>query len=453
MSDTPLTTEQKTEQLALQGGLKAVSTIEGKGQPKIGAEEFVSVAERFGFEGDELARIRDIAETRDWEQGPFLANYYSDLPETKVNAFERVAKEVMGAPFATGVSSGTGALHSAFVACGVGPGREVICPAVGFYATAAAVAMAGGVPVFCDVDESLSMDPDKLDHLINERTVALAPTHTMGGICPMDRIMQVARKHNLKVVEDCAQSCGGRLNGQFVGTFGDFGCFSISAYKIVGGGEGGLVLCKNQEDWDRVNGLAEGGGLWRPNRFGETRYEGELIIGGNYRMSEIEAAVDVVQMSKMEQTVGRFREAFGRTISQLETFTEITPKLRHTPDGEVGYTLRFFSESVELAVKIAEALNAEGVGAGTRGGDGNPDWHIYHHMLPLKQHFACNCYDGDGQSTYAHGTCPVADDLFERMVSIGINQWYTQSDCDHIAAGINKVLRAYCTPAAGGRPW
>ncbi|MDP6357527.1 MAG: DegT/DnrJ/EryC1/StrS family aminotransferase, partial [Planctomycetota bacterium] len=151
------TTDRQTEQLALQGGMKAVSGIEGKGEPKIGAEEFMSIAERFGLSEETLAKIRDAVEAEDWGGGPFLANYYCGLPESRVQAYERTARELFGSPFAIGVSSGTGALHSAFVAAGVKPGTEVICPAIGFYATAAAVGMAGGVPVFCDVDNSMTM--------------------------------------------------------------------------------------------------------------------------------------------------------------------------------------------------------------------------------------------------------------------------------------------------------
>lgn len=445
--------ERLTQQLALQGGMKAVSAIEGKGQPKIGPEEFMALARRFGLSDTTLAKIRAAVEEEDWGGGPFLANYYSGLEESEVKKYERIAREVFGSPYAVGVNSGTGALHCAFVAAGVKPGTEVICPAIGFYATAAAVVMAGGMPVFCDVDESLTMAPDAIEPLVTERTVALAPTHPMGVVCAMDRIMAVAEKHGLRVVEDCAQACCGRFHGKLIGTFGDFGCFSISAYKIVGGGEGGLVLTKTERDWDKVNGVAEGGGLWRPVRFAPERYQGELIVGTNYRMSELEAAVDAVQLSKAEATVARFRKVKRQITSRLGSFREITPQLRHDPAGDVGYRLRFFPESTDLGKKICEALRAEGIGANTRGGEGKDDWHIYHYMHPLKGDIACACYTGNARQTYEKGACPVADDLFERVVDIGLNQWYTPKDCEHIAAGINKVLNAYCTPAETPKPW
>jgi len=454
---------RKREQQALLSSQRSVTQFEGKGQPKIGPEEFMSIAERFGFTETTLAKIRAAISEEDWGSGPFLGNYYANLPETKVQAFQRTAREVFGAKHALGVSSGTAALHAAFVAAGVGPGTEVICPAIGFFATAAAVVMSNGVPVFCDVDESLHMDPKKIKALITKRTAAIAPTHVMGGVCDMDPIMKVARGHKVKVIEDCAQSNGATYKGRLVGTIGDLGCFSISAYKIVGGGEGGLVLTDHDRLWDRANCLAEGGGLWRPERFAAPRYEGELFCGTNYRMSELEAAVDVVQLRKMPETVNRFRTAKKRVVSRLKTYRGITPQKINDPDGEVGYLLRFYPETVDLGEKIVMDLKARGIGAGMRGRSGPPDWHVYRYMYPLTLKrgptpancpFECPIYrERGGAAHYAIGDCPVADDLFDRMVSIGLNQWYTEKDCIALADAVNEVLSAQCAEDADGRPW
>lgn len=437
--------EAAEQQLAINGGAKAVPAIEGKEQEKIGFEEFMSVAERFGLTPETLAEVRAAVEKMDWGTGPFLVNYYSGMDESKVQEYERKARELFNSPYAIGTSSGTGALHSAFVAAGVRPGKEVICPAIGFYATAAAVVMAGGTPVFCDVDESMMMDADCLKPLVNDRTVACAPTHVMGAVCNMPKIVETARELNIKVVEDCAQSCGGKVNGQYIGTFGDFGCFSISAYKRIGGGEGGLVLTKTERDWDAVNGTVEGSGLWRPERFALPRYEGELIVGGNYRMSELEACVDSVQLDKAKDVVSRFNHANRRIANQLESFNEITPQLINDPEGILGYLFRFYPSSIELGEKLVAALQAEGIGANSRLGSDKPDWHIYRYMYPLKEDFNCGCYSGDAKRTYEKGACPVADDLFDRVVSFKVSQWYTDADCDNIAKGVNKVLNAYCT--------
>ena len=437
--------QRRRQKLGLEGGLKAVSGIKRRGRPKIGLDEFMSIAERFGFSSSVRRRMRSMLRKEDMGTGPFLANYYSGLKETRVQAFERTARKVFGSRYAIGVSSGTGALHAAFVAAGVGPGTEVILPAIGFFATASAVVICGGVPVFCDVDDSLSMDPAKIEKLVTPRTVAISPTHVMGSVCDMGAIMRVARRHRLKVVEDCAQSCGGEFRGRLVGTFGDLGCFSISSYKIVGGGEGGLLLTDKLRLWERASQLAECGGLWRPNRFAPPRYKGELFCGTNYRMSELEAAVDVVQLRKMKAAVNRFRRVKRRILDRLKKYRDITPQKLNDPDGEVGYLLRFYPETFQLGARIVTALEAQGIGCSMRGPHAGPDWHLYSYMYPVKlRGDAVNCNRGD---------CPVADDLFDRMITVSLNQWLSPRDCDSIARGINKVLSACCTEDPGATPW
>ncbi len=454
---------REEQKLALRGGMKAVSKIEGRGRPKIGADEFMAVARRFGFSRATLRRIREAVSEEDMGAGPYLANYYSDLKETCVQRFERVARESFGVKHAIGVSSGTAALHAAFVAVGVGPGKEVICPAIGFMATAAAVATASGVPVFCDVDDSLSMDPAKIEELVTPRTVAIAPTCVMGSVPDMRAIMRVARKHDLKVVEDCAQSCGASLRGKLVGTFGDAGCFSISAYKIVGGGEGGLIITNSRQVWERASQLAECGGLWRPDRFAPPRYSGELFPGTNYRMSELEGAIDAVQLRNGGAVVKRFRTVKHRILKRLKSYREITPQRLNDPDGEVGYLLRFYPETLRLGRRIVAALEAEGVSCSMRGDGAAPDWHQYSWMYPIvckNGHTEVNCpwkcpvYERAGGAVeYARGDCPVADDLYDRVITVPLNQWYAAADCRNIATAINKVLSAYCTEDPAARKW
>ena len=455
----------KTDQaLALHGGPPAFPGMVGRPQPKIGVEEFMSLAERFGFSQATLDRIHQAVTDEEWGNGPNLARYATaHPPQTKGVAFEALARERFGVKYALGVSSGTAALHCAFVAAGVGPGTEVIVPAIGFYATAGMVVAAKGVPIFCDVDESLGIDPTKIEQLITRRTVAIAPTHVMGSVCNMEAIMAIAHKYNLKVIEDCAQSPGGKVGGRDVGTWGDLGCFSISAYKIIGGGEGGLVITNDQRLRERANQFAEAGGLWRPDRFAPPRYEGELFNGVNYRMSELEAAVDVVQLGKLDAIVGRFHGVKMRILQQLKPFREITPQKLNDVDGEIGYLLRFFPASYALGEKLVTALNAEGIRCGMRGEKPRPDWHVYADMFPITlkggtmptdQPFDLPIYqERDGDVEYRKGQCPVADDLYNRNISIGLNQWYAPEDCDQIAAGINKVLSAYCTADVNATPW
>ncbi|MCC6698572.1 MAG: DegT/DnrJ/EryC1/StrS family aminotransferase [Candidatus Hydrogenedentes bacterium] len=434
--------QRKDQEIALQGSMRAVTQISAKGEPKIGVDEFMALCTRFGLSKKTLDRIRKAVNEEDWGEGPFLANYYSGLKESCVQAFQRTARELFGSPYAIGTSSGTGALHGAFVAVGAGPGTEVICPAIGFIATANAASLAGATPVFCDVDESMHMDPNKIEALITKRTVALAPTHAMGGVSDMDAIMRIARKHKLAVVEDCAQSCGARYKGRMCGTIGDVGIFSISAYKIVGAGEGGLILAKTKRLWERASQLVEAGGLWRPVRFAPPRYRGELFTGTNYRMSELEAAMDVVQLKKMPRTVKRFQKVKAAILKRLQRFTEITPQVLNDPDGEVGYTLRFYPDTIARGECILAALHDRKIQAGMRGKKADDDWHCYSFMHPMMVQYPIR-----------RGDCPVADDLFDRVITISLNQWYTPADCKAIADRINEALATCCTIDPKAKAW
>lgn len=460
---TPTIEPTPLKELAINGGAKAVAALTSVPEPKIGMDEFLAIAARFGFTPEALARMQASFSNADLQgNGPNLARYFSAFPKPPAGeTFEALAREKFGVPYAFPVCNGTAALHAAFVGVGVGPGTEVIVPAMGFMATAAAVMLAGGVPVFCDVDESLQMDPTQIEPLISPRTVALAPTHHWGNMADMDPILAIARQHGLKVVEDCAQGPGAQYKGRYVGSLGDAGCFSISAYKIIGGGESGLVLAQDELVYNRIRQLAECGGLWRLDRFAAPRYDGELFIGTNYRLSELEAAIDVVQLGKMDRYCDGYRHVSRRIRRQLPVCREITPQQINDADGYIGYTLRFFPATSELTKTLTAALNAEGVGAGCRGAGHAPDWHLAADMFPVNLGVGhipgASVYDDprNAGSTYRYqpGSCPVSEDLSAREILIAFDHWLSDEDCDAIAAAIRKVLLAYCTPDVHGKAW
>jgi 8-amino-3,8-dideoxy-alpha-D-manno-octulosonate transaminase len=231
----------------------------------------------------------------------------------------------------------------------------------------------------------------------------------------------------------------------------------------VGGGEGGLVLTKDERLWERASCLAECGGLWRPERFAPPRYEGELFCGTNYRMSELEAAVDVVQLRKMAATVARFRQVKRRILGKLRRFRGIVPQKLNDPEGEVGYLLRFYPESFELGRGTVQALKAAGIQCSMRGQAAGPDWHIYSYMYPvlLKSGATAGGFPSEhplyqqrgGRVEYRRGGCPVADDLFDRMITVSLNQWYSEEGCDRVADTMNAVLARYCPEDPRGQPW
>lgn len=425
------------DRLALAGGQAAFGDVQGRPQPKVGIEEFVSLAQRFGFSQQAMDRIRAAVNDEKLGNGPHLGRYYGSAKPSMGDIFESKAASYFGVRHAYATCNGTCALAAGLKAVGVGPGDEVVVPATGFIATGLAAASLGAEVVFCDVDTSLQMDPDRLEAAITSKTRAVVPTHHWGYVADMAPIMEIAKRHGLAVVEDCAQSPGATYHGKAVGTIGDVGCFSISSDKLIGGGEGGLVVTDDDRLFDRVRQAAEAGGLWREKRFAPPRYDGELFPGGNFRMSELESAVNVVQIDKLPGVVERYRRVFAELSSRLSNYEQIVWQKSNDPAGDVPYLLRFFPESDELGKHLAEAMTAEGLPAKFKGGrDAAPDWHVCSYYFPLIQ---------DDRLEQVAETCPVACDLYDRSIWIGIDQWWTDEDARRAGHAIEKVLSACCS--------
>ena len=225
------------EKLAIDGGTPARAQLDAWVRPggmMIGEEEKQAVLEV--LEHQNLNRFQGRS-----TPGP-----------SKVTQFEEAFARHKGTRHAVAVTSGTAAIITALVAVGVGPGDEVIVPAFTYIASFGAVVAAKGVPIVCEVDDSLTMDPADLEKKITPRTKAIMPVHMDGVPCDMDAIMEIARKYNLRVVEDTAQANGGSFHGRKLGAFGDAGAFSMQINKIITAGEGGVVTCSDDEVYHRA---------------------------------------------------------------------------------------------------------------------------------------------------------------------------------------------------------
>lgn len=203
----------------------------------------------------------------------------------EVEKLESSLKEYLGCKYAIGVSSGTDALLLALMALNIQPGDEVIVPTFSFFATAGVVSRLNAVPVFADVDPvTFNLDPNEIEKLITPKTKAIIPVHLYGQSAAMDEIMAIAKKHNLKVVEDGAQAIGVQYkDGKKVGTIGDIGCYSFFPSKNLGCfGDGGLVVTDDDELGEMLKIMRVHGG--KPKYY-------HKVIGGNFRIDEIQAAV------------------------------------------------------------------------------------------------------------------------------------------------------------------
>src|SRR5574344_2802340 len=230
---------------------------------------------------------------------------------------EKELADFIGVNYSVGLNSGTDALHLALRALDIGKGDEVITVAFTFVATAEAIGIVGATPVFCEINsDTFDMDASSIEKLITPRTKALIPVHLYGQPCDMDTIMSIAKKHNLHVIEDCAQAIGAKYKGKMVGTFGDFGCLSFYPTKNLGGmGDGGLIMTSNEQLKDRVIALRNHGGA--------VRYHHDEI-GVNSRLDEIQAAILRIKLKHIDSWNVKRRE---RASIYNELFAKCSDKI------------------------------------------------------------------------------------------------------------------------------
>jgi len=377
----------------------------------------------------------------------YLFRYYGPKESpSKVKALEEQYAKLIGTKHGLALNSCTSALISALVAVGVGPGDEVIVPSYTFFATCAAVVAARAIPIVAEVDRSLTMDPADLEKKISPRTKAVIPVHMRGMPAKMDRIMEIARKHKLSVIEDVAQANGGSYRGKMLGSFGDIGCFSLQFHKIITSGEGGILVTDSDLFYTRAQAYHDVAACWRKDRFAPPEFEGEIFFGVNYRMSELTGAVALAQFRKLNDILGRMRrnkKLIKDAIAHLKgiEFREVTDDA-----GDTAICIVFFLPRADQVEEFVKTLHAEGVEAGGIYNKGVPDWHMYPHwkmlidkMMPTKQGCPFNCPQSGPVPDYKPDACPATMAWLGRSVHMDIPPQLTPKDCEQIAEGIRKV--------------
>ena len=245
-----------------------------------------------------------------------LFRYYGMRKPRHVAALEAAAREFYGVSHALAVNSGTGALMTAMTALGIGPGAEVIVPSFLWVATVGAVVQANAIPVVCEVDESFTLDPAELEAKITPRTRLIAAVHMAGAGCDMEAVMDVAERHGIPVLEDCAQANGGEFRGRKVGTFGRVGIFSLQMNKNATAGEGGLMVTDDAKLYERCVAAHDLGIPWVDGAPCETGPE-SVVWGCGRRMSELCGAVASVQLAKLPAILGHMRASKQRIKALL----------------------------------------------------------------------------------------------------------------------------------------
>lgn len=270
------------------------------------AEQFIPVAEP-------VLGARELELVSDCVTSGWISSLGKYIPQ-----FEQEFASFCNATYGIATSNGTTALHLALAVLGVGPGDEVLVPDMTFIATANVVSYTGATPVFVDSEPATwTMDVADMERRITKRTRAVIPVHLYGHPCDMDPILAVARKHGIAVIEDAAEAHGALYKGRRVGSLADMGCFSFYANKIITTGEGGIVLTNNNEWADACLSLRDHG-MSRERRYYHP------VIGYNYRMTNLQAAVGVAQMERIGEFIERKRRLAAAYNEQLKGVAGIT---------------------------------------------------------------------------------------------------------------------------------
>jgi len=334
----------------------------------------------------------------------------------KVYTLEHEVSKKFGAKYGLAVTSGTSALIVALQALRIGPGDEVICPGYTFIASISSIITVGAVPVLAEIDESLNLDPKDIVSRITPRTKAIMAVHMLGNPCAMDELVEIAKKHNLYIIEDTAQAFGGRYKGKYLGVIGDIGTYSFNVYKTINAGDGGLILTSNEETFKTAFAVHDQGHM--PLRTG-IEVGNRSVIGQNYRMNELTGAVLLAQFRKIDVLVARlheikkqFKDILRKELPQLQ-FRKLNDE-----SGEIGTLLTVLMPTKEAADKVVEKLGTKTVS--------HSGWHVYNNMeqiLGKKQLTAGPPFLSKEFPTdvvYEKGMLPKTDAILNRAINISI---------------------------------
>ena len=354
-----------------------------------------------------------------------------------VPTFEKKFASLIGTKFCVATGSGTQALHTSVEALGIDAGDEVITSPYTDPGTIASILSARALPVLADLDrESYQLDPDDVERRITENTKAIMPVHMMGQPCHMERIMAIAKKHNLKVIEDAAQAHLAEYKGKKLGTIGDLGCFSFQSSKTIACGEGGAIIGNDEELMDKC---------YTVHNHGTSRRGRTEVAGPKYRMNEFEAAVLLGQWPGVQERFARRNENAAHLTSRLKDVPGIFPQKLYegTASGSfyiyaMTYRKEYFND-VDRS-KFLKALSAEGVSLGAYIGQGLHKEPWVEHILNTRVYQ--KMYSKKRLRKYREQNgCPSCDKVCQEMVMVWASGPLlgTKKDMDDIANAILKV--------------
>ena len=390
-----------------------------------------------GFElfGDkEKKQVNDVLETGVLFRYGFEAVRNGHF---KALEFEKKLCSITGASNSHLCSSGTAALCTALAACGVGAGDEVIIPPFTFVATFEAVLQAGAIPVFSEIDETLCLDPDKLENALSPRTKAVVPVHMCGSMARIEEISDFCQKKGLILIEDACQSLGATFQGKAAGTFGLAGCFSFDSVKTITCGEGGGIITNSREIYEKADQYADHGHdhLGGPDRGAD----GHPILGTNYRISELNAAVGVAQLDRLPEILEIQRKNKIALKNALADIPGVSFRYIPDPMGDSATFLSFLLPTEDKTRQTAKALAENGAGCAFWY-DNN--WHYiksWHHLKTLSRAAKLTAELSPDLPDYGQLNLEASDNIMKRTLSMQIMLSWTPED---IETRINALVKS-----------
>ena len=392
------------------------------------------------FGNEERKEVNDVLETG------ILMRYGFDGPRKgiwKAKELEEAICEKFGSKHAMLVSSGTAALTAAMSAFGIGYGDEVILPSFTFVASFEAVLSVGAIPVFVDIDDTLTLDPVAVRKAITSKTKCIMPIHMCGSMADLDDLQSICKEHKLILLEDACQSIGGTYKGKKLGTIGDAGTFSFDFVKTITCAEAGVVLTNREDVYTASDGYSDHG---HDHKGADRGADLHPFIGYNFRLSELHAAVGLAQIRKLDTFLSIQRKNHAALKNILSQIPEIS--FRRIPDeaGDSCTFISWFLPTEEATKAVVAAMKAQGILAGNFYWFEN-NWHYIRKWDHLKNAITLNALHPDLKAAVIHHATKdfsASDAIMGRCVSTAISLLWSpeqiQAKGEQMVAVIRKVL-------------
>jgi len=362
----------------------------------------------------------------------------------KVREFEQKFAEYCGVGHAQAVTSGTSALKVALSAMGIGPGDEVITQGFTFVATWEAILEVGAVPVFTEVDATLNMDPLDLEKKITPATRCIVPVHMLGGQANIVEILNIASRHNIPVLEDTAQAAGARIQGKHLGTFGKCGTFSFDSVKTLTTGEGGMIITDDPELWRSMSEYHDHGHDHCVNPGGRGG-EGRRFIGSNYRMMELQGAIGLAQLAKLNTMISAHQKNKSILKEAAAAIPGVTFRRLIDPSGDSATHLAFIMQDREHCRRVNGSLREAGCGAINFSEN---TWHYYprwEHLLGAKtmahSGYPFNEPGSKKRIVYNPQALPESASLLERTLVYPVSIKMSEEKLQQICGALHNAAR------------